>query len=126
MRGWRVSLRIYLDDCAYSRRLREILKHDGHDVAVPGDADPPLTGADDDAHFAHARTQGRVVLTYNAMDFLALHRQAPDHPGILVVYQDNDPSKDMTYAEIGRAIANLVALGEPVAGGFWVLNRFRW
>ena len=121
-----MSLRIYLDDCAYSRRLRGILERAGHDVETPGDLAPPLTGVDDEVHFAHARAQGRVVLTYNAVDFLRLHRQTPEHPGILVVYQDNDPRKDMTYEEIARAVTNLLGQAETLAGGFWVLNSYRW
>ncbi len=112
-----MGLRIYLDDCAFSRRLRDILQRDGHDVQVPGDVDPPLTGADDDVHFAHARAEGRILLTYNAADFLSLHRQRPEHPGLFVVYQDNDPRRDMSYEAICRAIANLLDLGLPVAGG---------
>lgn len=85
-----------------------------------------MTGAADDRHFAHARTTSQVILTYNPADFLHLHNLASDHPGILAVYQDNDPSKDMTYADIVQAIANLENTTTTVAGGFWVLNAYQW
>jgi hypothetical protein len=42
------------------------------------------------------------------------------------VHQDNDPTKDMTYADIVAAIANLERTGVGIAGGFWVLYVFRW
>jgi len=77
-------------------------------------------------HFAHARTNGRVILTKNVRDFEILHNQHPDHPGILVVYQDNDPARDMSYSEIIQAIANLESAGVAIVGGFWPLNAYRW
>ena len=121
-----VSLAIYLDDCAFSHRLRSLLLDAGHRVQIPAEAIPSLTGASDDIHFAHACTTQQAILTYNAADFLQLHRQHPEHAGILAVYQDNDPAKDMTYADIVRAIGNLEHTGVPIAGGFWSLHAFQW
>ena len=120
-----MSLTLYLDDCAFSHELKRLLSEAGHDVAVPADAQPPLTGADDDVHFAHARATGRVILTLNPRDFQDLHDQEPDHPGILAVYQDNNPAKDMSYRQIAQAIANLERTGVTIAGGFWPLNIYR-
>ncbi len=126
MRGFVLSLAIYLDDCAFSHRLRQLLSEAGHQVQVPADLVRPLTGADDEFHFAHAQATGQTLLTYNPADFAALHRQFPEHAGILAIYQDNDPAKDMTYADIVRAIANLEQTGVKIAGEFWVLNAFQW
>jgi hypothetical protein len=98
----------------------------GHRVQIPADVRPSLRGAADDVHFAHACTTQQIILTYNAVDFLRLHKQHPDHYGILAVYQDNDSAKDMTYADIVRAIANLEYTGVSIAGGFWSLNAYRW
>lgn len=98
----------------------------GHDVQAPGDVDPPLIGADDSTHLAHATVHQRALLTFNARDFKLLHDQAAKHPGILVVHQDNDPTKDMNYADIVAAIANLERSGVNITNGFWVLNRYRW
>jgi hypothetical protein len=121
-----LSLKLYLDDCAYSRRLCQLLREAGHDVQTPVDLVSPLLGADEATHFAHAQAAGRAILTLNARDFEALHDKDAGHAGILVVYQDNDPSKDMRYADIVRAIANLERSTPRVSGGFLVLNRYRW
>jgi hypothetical protein len=42
------------------------------------------------------------------------------------VYQDNDPTKDMSYHQIVQAIANLESTGVTIAREFWSLNRYRW
>jgi hypothetical protein len=121
-----LSLALYLDDCAFSHELRRLLLEAGHDVEVPADIQPPLTGEADAVHFVHAKAAGRAILTLNPKDFKELHDQDPEHSGILVVCQDNDPTKDMSYREIVQAIANLESSGITIAGGFWVLNVYRW
>ena len=62
----------------------------------------------------------------NARDFLALHLYDSCHPGILAVCQDNDATKDMSYAEIVRALSNLLNAVDDLSGEFWALNRYRW
>jgi len=121
-----LSLRLYLDDCAFSRELRRLLIQAGHDVQVPADVRPPLTGEDDAIHFAHAQATRRIILTMNAKDFKELHDENPNHRGVLVVSQDNNPTKDMNYHEIVQAISNLENTGVTIAGGFWPLNAYRW
>lgn len=121
-----MSLNIYLDDCAFSHRLRQLLIAAGHVVQIPAEVDPPLTAQADARHFAHVRATGQIILTYNPADFEQLHTQYADHPGILAVYQDNDPARDMSYSDVVRAIANLQQIGVPLAGGFWVLNAYQW
>lgn len=111
-----MSLILYLDDCAFSHRLRQLLIEAGHDVQIPADA----------VHFAHAKENERVILTFNPRDFLDLHEQDPNHPGILAVYQDNDPTRDMSYRDIVQALSNLESTGVTVSGEFWSLNAYRW
>lgn len=91
-----MTLRLYLDDCAFSHNLRRLLQTDDHDVEVPVDASPPLTGAEDIVHLEHASRTGRTLLTLNPKDFLALHQSNASHAGILAVYQDNNVLKDMS------------------------------
>ena len=55
-----------------------------------------------------------------------LHRAGPAHPGILGVFQYNNPAKDMAYADIVRAIANLEASGWKFEGEFVVLNQWHY
>jgi len=121
-----LSLALYLDDCAFSHELRKLLIQAGHDVKVPADVHPPLTGENDAIHFAYAKAVGRAILTLNPRDFKELHDQDPDHSGILAVYQDNDPAKDMSYRQIVQAIVNLESTGVTIARGFWILNAYRW
>ena len=121
-----MSLRLYLDDCAYSRRLRQLLKAAGHDVETPFDVTPSLAGAEALAHWMHAKAVERILVTFNPRDFKRFHEQETHHPGILAVYQDNDPTKDMSYRDIVQAIANLEQNVPQIAGGFWVLNVYRW
>jgi hypothetical protein len=121
-----LSLKLYLDDCAFSYRLRQMLLDAGHRVQTPADVQPPLSAQSDDRHFAHVRATRQIILTYNPVDFEQLHRIYPDHAGILAVYQDNNPARDMTYADVVRAIANLERIGVTLAGGFWSLNAYQW
>ena len=121
-----MSLRLYLDDCAYSRRLCRLLRESGHDVQTPMEVTPSLSGVDDVTHFLHACSTGRVLLTLNAKDFKALHDQLSVHPGILAIHQDNDPTKDMRYADIVQAIANFEQRALPLKHNFRMLNAFKW
>ncbi len=121
-----MSLALYLDDCALSRELKRLLVEAGHNVQTPDDVKPSLAGEDDAVHFAHVKMAGRVILTYNSKDFKALHDADPNHAGILAIYQDNDPTRDMTYRQIVQAIGNLESMGVPIAGEFWSINAYRW
>ena len=95
-------------------------------MQVPADVEPSLTGAADATHLDHARAVDRAILTLNARDFKALHDRDADHAGILAVYQDNDPTRDMRYVDIVQAIGNLENTVPQIAGGFWILNAYRW
>jgi predicted nuclease of predicted toxin-antitoxin system len=62
------------------RQLRRL----GHDVLTTQEARQANQGIPDDRVLAYAQEQGRVVLTLNRKDFLRLHKQIPDHPGIVI------------------------------------------
>ncbi len=126
MRGYLLNFSIYLDDCAFSHRLRQELIEAGHTVYVSADIDLPLTGVADELHFAYVRSAGLVIFTYNPKDFLALHKRFFQHPGILALYRDNDPTRDMTHADIIRAISNLIQIHLDLSNGFWTLNHYQW
>ena len=125
-----MSLSLYLDDCSNSELLADLLRQAGHRVVRPTDASVNLEGEDDDIHFAFAAANNLTVITKNPSDFEHLHDLDPNHAGVLAVYQDNDPSRDMSDAEIVNAIRNLEAAaksgGEPVQGKFHSLNNWRF
>ncbi len=120
-------MRLYLDDDTASALLANLLRKAGHEVERPGDVG--MTGAPDAVHLTHALANDRVCLTKNHDDFWILHnliRQAHGHhPGMMVVRQDNDPSRDLSPKGIVTAIRNLESAGAPMADEFIILNHWR-
>jgi hypothetical protein len=96
----------------------------GHQVTTPRQAG--TIGREDEIHFRYAVANALVLLTKNCDDFLELHQKDSQHPGILLVYQDNDPDRDMKNAEIVRAIANLEQAGVAFPESCHVLNAWRY
>jgi predicted nuclease of predicted toxin-antitoxin system len=82
-------------------------------------------GAPDPEVFDLAQSLERVLLTHNAEDFHALHRERPGHQGIIAVYRDADPRKNMNHVQIAAAIRQLETLRLTIAGDFHVLNHWR-
>ena len=125
-----MSLNVYLDDCSNSDLLADLLRQSGHRVVRPTDAAVGLEGEDDEVQLAFAAAHGLTIITKNPSDFQHLHDLDSHHAGILAVYQDNDPSRDMSDPEIVKAIGNLESAvqsgGEPIAGRFHSLNNWRY
>lgn len=96
----------------------------------PTDNGVGLSGEDDDVHFGFAAAHNLTIITKNPADFKALHDMDQGHSGIFAVYQDNDPSRDMSYADIVKAIRNLEEAvqqgGPPIQGEFHTLNDWRY
>jgi hypothetical protein len=120
-------MKLYLDDNMASGRLAALLSRAGHDVQVP--ADVAMAGKSDPLHLIHAVQQGHVLLSFDYADFEELYllivAVGGHQPGIFVVRQDNDPSRDLKPPGIVRAIANLIASGTPIPGGYHILNHWR-
>lgn len=99
----------------------------GYVVVSPRDAG--TLGWDDSDHLEYAAQHGHALLTYDPQDFQDWHHlwqsQGRQHSGIFLVYQDNDPSRDMTANDIVRALANLQASGLPITNNIHVLNHWR-
>lgn len=123
---------LHLDENASSNTLLRLLTEAGYDVTTTRGAD--LLGVDDDVQLEHATTAGRVLVTMDADDFQVIHDQwvasGRPHAGIFAIYLDNDVSRDMTYAQIVAAIANVRnAHGQQQAAHanqFHVLNHYRY
>jgi predicted nuclease of predicted toxin-antitoxin system len=116
-------LKLLLDEDSEARMLVQRLVAAGHDVATVGGLGQ--RGTSDAAILSLARQQGRVLLTRNCSDFKRLHDSDGSHPGILAIYQERDPSKDMTYKTIVQAIEVLAKSGTPLPGAFICLNAWR-
>ena len=119
-----MSLEIYLDDCACAKALISLLRAAGHEVVTPDDAG--IARQSDDVHFRYAQSHDLVILTFNVDDFAELHGADSRHAGIFGVHQDNDVTRDMSYADIMRAIANIEAAGVDVRGTLQPLNAWRY
>lgn len=96
----------------------------GYEVQTPAMAS--LTDYDDLAHFRYALEHGFIVVTKDADDFECLHRQYPDHYGVLAVCEEAQRGKNMSGADIVRAIENIIQAGVPLEGQFHILNHWRW
>jgi hypothetical protein len=86
-------------------------------------------GVHDLAHLRYAADHDLVLLTANAKDFLALHEQwqqdRQEHPGMLLLYRENNPQRDMTFQEIARAVSRLGQAGIPLQNTYQNLNFWR-
>lgn len=116
-------MKIYLDDCLAAKTLIQLLKKRGCVVIVPEDVG--LRGRSDQEHFEFCRKRGYVLLTGNPSDFLELHQKESEHPGILAVYRDNNPKKDLTFQEMVRVIKKIEKKGIALPNQFVVLNQWR-
>ena len=119
-----MSQKTYLDDCAYAKDLVRLLEAAGHLVTTPRQAG--ITGREDEVHFRYAADNSLILLTKNPDDFLDLHAKNAQHAGILLVYQDNDPDRDMSHQDIVRALANLEQAGVAFPGNCHILNAWRY
>ena len=60
----------------------------------------------------------------NCRDFLELHEAGAAQSGIVCIYQDRDPRKNMTFARVVTALANLAASGWDFTDRFVALNAW--
>lgn len=66
------------------------LRQLGHDVLTSLDAGKANDAIPDESVLAFAIEQKRAVITHNRQDFIRLHRQNPDHQGIIVCTENPD------------------------------------
>ena len=119
-----MSLKLLIDEDSQAKLLVTLLLQAGHNVVTVNSA--RLSGQTDRIVFDYACKEGRLVLTRNYDDFQALHKMTSNHPGILVVYHDDDYSKNMTHNEITKAIANLETAKISLANQFIALNHWNY
>ena len=114
------TLRLYVDEDTASFQLITRLRAAGHVVIEP------LRGMADVRCWRHAQAEHAVVLTTNARDFVALAGKGAHH-GLLLVYRENDPTRDMTAKDIASAIDRVAeTYPDGIAAQVLTLNGFRW
>lgn len=120
-------MRLYLDDDTASPLLAKLLRKAAHDVLMPSEVG--MSGSDDAVHLTRAMVEDRVCVTKNHDDFWILHNLLKQgqghHPGILVIRQDNDPTRDLTPKGIVGAISKLEKARVPIQDEFIILNHWR-
>ena len=120
-------MRVYLDDDLDANTLVHLLQRAGHDVTSPRVVG--TRGRTDADHLVYAAAHRLVLLTANAEDFLALHLewrgQNRPHPGILVVYRENNPARDMSFQQITDALTHIEESAIPLENACHNLNRWR-
>jgi len=120
-------MNIYLDDDSADRRLVTYLRNAGHEVTVP--ATIGQAGVSDPKHLEYAVRNAFILLTRNRKDFPDLHdlvlASGGGHPGILMVYAENDRRRDLTPRGIATAITKIEASGLPLADQLHSVNQWR-
>jgi predicted nuclease of predicted toxin-antitoxin system len=111
-----LSLRLLIDEDSQAKHLVNLLRKAGHDAIAVNEAE--LSGSEDPLVLDYAISENRVLLTSNCDDFQTLHQANSNHPGILAIYKNDDPFKDMSRQEIVKAIAFFRSLpnsfGKPI------------
>ena len=119
-----MSLRLLIDEDSLAKILVKMLRVAGHDVITVNEVG--LSGQPDPVVLNYARQNNRILLTHNCRDFEALHQEDPNHPGILLIYENKDYSKDLSRQAIVRALANLETASVPLANQFISLNSWNY
>ena len=120
-------MRVYLDDNLDSDAILGLLRLSGHDAVSPRIVG--TQGVADEEHLRYASSNSLVIITANALDFIELQEhwlvQQQQHSGILIVFLENNPGRDMAIQEIARAVTQIAGSGTPLANHRHNLNFWR-
>lgn len=120
-------MRLLLDENMNDRRLAARVRAHGHDPILSGDVG--LLSAPDPRVSLWAISQALPVLTRDTSDFRDLHElimvAAGHHPGLLLIYFDDDPRHNMSDRAIACAISRLESSGVPIQDRIHPLNQWR-
>lgn len=120
-------MRVYLDDDLDSNALIRLLRQAGHEVVSPRNVG--TRARSDESHLRYAAANALVLLTANARDFVDLHHawrsRQQDHHGILIVYKENNPVRDLSSQQIANAVTHVEHSGLPLSNALHNLNFWR-
>ncbi len=119
-------MRVYLDDDMDVNMLTRPLQDEGHEGISPRTVGMRGAGM---KRFSVMCCPPVCCVTANARDFLTLHQAWQEagrhHAGILALYRENNPQRDMTYVQIARAISRLARARLALQNTFHNLNMWR-
>jgi hypothetical protein len=95
----------------------EELRRLGHDVLTTYESGRAGIAMPDDEVLAFSIAEKRVLLTINRKHFIRLHRQQPDHTGIIVC------TFDLNFAALAQRIHEAVAAQSDMKGQLIRINR---
>jgi len=95
----------------------EALRRLGHDVLTIQETGQAGRALPDEDVLAFARTEGRVLLTFNRRHFIRLHAERPDHAGMIVCTYDPD------FGALAQRIHLELTATADLAGQLWRVNR---
>ncbi len=117
-------MRVYLDDDLDSNLLINLLRSLWHEVISPRAVG--TRGAPDEEHLRYAADNHLVLMSANAGDFVQLSRQWAEkqigHSRVLIVYRENNPTRDMSFREIAEAVGMVEESTIPIANTCQNLN----
>lgn len=120
-------MKLYIDDDTCASALIVLLRKAGHDVVIP--ADIGLAGSHDAVHLLRSVTDGRVFLSRNYKDFDPIHELirgcSGNHTGIILIRQDSNPRKKMSFKAIVTAIGKVEQAYSDLANELITLNDWR-
>jgi hypothetical protein len=82
--------RFYSNENSPKQAGDELTRRFGHDVLTALAAGNANRAAPDEEVLAFAASQNRVLPTYNRRHFLRLHRESPNHAGVVICTFDPD------------------------------------
>ena len=108
--------RLYTNE-NFPQPVVEELRRLGHDVLTVHETGRAGQSWPDGEVLAFARLQGRVLLTLNRKHFLRLHRQEPEHAGLILCTFDPE------FAGQARRIHAAIQEQGPLEGKVLRVNR---
>ena len=95
----------------------EYLRHLGHDVLTIQEVGQADRAVPDEAVLAFSTKEKRILLTFNRKHFIKLHREKPDHAGIVVCTFDPD------FEALAERIDQIVTTSTDISGTLLRVNR---
>ncbi len=118
-----INIKIYLDDNLDNDEMIIFLQVNGFEVISPRKIG--MSRKQDEEHLKCAILNNSVILTYDH-GFTRLHNKFSNHSGIIIIFRQNNPKKEMTRTLIVRALKNIIDLNLELKNKIYKLNNFNY